>query len=418
MNTGLRKVVVAYMLVFVVLGGLWIGGCGKGGEEKGKVTITIGLLSDMSGPASPALVPINYALADLVSYYNENNIVPGVRFKVVSYDTRYDSSRSIPGYEWVKDKGAQIIFGILATDGEILKNYVDRDKVPYFTISCTGAMIEPPGWIFTGMFPANYELQTMLQWLSENDWDYSKGIPKIGAVGWGEPSTLSSMAGIKQYAQAHPDKFQLGALRTAPMGGLMWTAEIMSVKDCDYVFPPLTGAAITTFMQQYRDAGGKGKFIWAGAQCAYVGLVVDAVGWQAIDGIPTTLSYGWWSDTESPLAALANQLLDANHTAGEAAAMRHAGAGYMAGICLYYPGFAIIEATVKAVGAENFTRQAFYDTAGNLSFTLPDGQTYSYTPTTKRYGPDSLLILRVNAAKQDLVRVSDWVPLVTEGPVQ
>jgi hypothetical protein len=271
--------------------------------------------------------------------------------------------------------------------------------------------------MFTDMVPGNYEMQTMLQWLSENDWDYSKGIPTIGAAGWAEPSTLSYQAGIKQYAEAHPDKFQLVPLRTIPMGGLMWTAEIMSLKDCDYVFTPITGAAISTFIQQYRDAGGKGKFVWCGSQAAYVGLTVDALGWQAIDGIPITLTYGWWTDTESPLAALTNQLLDANHSAGEAAKLRYAGAGYLAGIALYYPAFNIIEATVEAVGAENFTGQAFYDTAGNISLTLPDGQKCSYTPT-KRSGYDFMVILRVNAAKEDLVRVSDWIPLVTEGPVR
>jgi len=416
MNHRWRTVALSCLMVLALVVTLGLG-CGNGGEEKGKVTITIGLLSDMSGPASPALVPINYALADLVSHYNENNLIPGVRFKVVSYDTRYDSSRSIPGYDWLKGKGAKIIFGILSSDGEILKNYVDRDQVPYFSISCTGAMIEPPGWMFTDMVPGNYEMQTMLQWLSENDWDYSKGIPTIGAAGWAEPSTLSYQAGIKQYAEAHPDKFQLVPLRTIPMGGLMWTAEIMSLKDCDYVFTPITGSAISTFMQQYRDAGGKGKFVWCGSHAAYVGLTVDALGWEAIDGIPLILTYDWWTDTESPLAALTNQLLDANHSAGEAAKLRYAGAGYLAGIALYYPAFNIIEATVKAVGAENFTGQAFYDTAGNISLTLPDGQKCSYTPT-KRSGYDFMVILRVNAAKQDIVRVSDWIPLVTEGPVK
>jgi ABC-type branched-subunit amino acid transport system substrate-binding protein len=409
MNHRWTTVALSCLIIFALVAALGLG-CGKGGEEKGKVTITIGHISDMTGPASPALVPITYAVRDLASYFSET--IPGVNLKVVEYDDQYNPSRDVPGYDWVRSKGAQVVIGALPTLGETLKSFAERDKVPYFSMSSTKTMIDPPGWVFCNQVPGEEEMGILLQWLSENDWDYSEGTPKIGAVGWAEPATLSYHDGIRQYVQGHSDKFTLGALRTAPMGVSTWTAEVAATKDCDYVLVPSTGTSITTFQEQYRAAGGKAKFIWNGAQTAYIGLIVNALGWDAIDGIPMTISYLWWTDTGSQLAALANELLD-TYRPEKADSLRRAGTGYLAGVCLTYPMFDIIAATVERVGAKNVTGQAIYDTAITYDRETPDGQGVSFT-AGKRAGFDYMVIYRVDAAKRDMVRASDWLPYVAD----
>jgi len=65
------------------------------------VVITIGSLSDITGPASNAMTVINMALDDVVEYFNDENLIPGVELKVVTYDGQLDPARDIPGYEWL-----------------------------------------------------------------------------------------------------------------------------------------------------------------------------------------------------------------------------------------------------------------------------------------------------------------------------
>jgi len=46
------------------------------------------------------------ALEDLVAYYNDSDLIPGVRLEVVVYDGQWDPARDIPGYEWLRGRGA------------------------------------------------------------------------------------------------------------------------------------------------------------------------------------------------------------------------------------------------------------------------------------------------------------------------
>jgi hypothetical protein len=77
-------------------------GCG-GGKAVGKVTITIGEITDFTGPAAPAVTTIHYAREDVARYYNEKGLIPGVKIKLASWDTHYDASREVPGYDWVRE---------------------------------------------------------------------------------------------------------------------------------------------------------------------------------------------------------------------------------------------------------------------------------------------------------------------------
>jgi len=101
MNRSWKRAIAA-LLILVLVVPLCLS-CGE--EEEGVVTITIGEITDLTGPASPAIIPLHWALADMVSDYNEKGLIPGVKFKVVSWDNKYDPSRDIPGYEWVRERG-------------------------------------------------------------------------------------------------------------------------------------------------------------------------------------------------------------------------------------------------------------------------------------------------------------------------
>lgn len=162
------------------------------------VVITIGNHSDLTGPAANCMQMINHALEDVVGYYNKNNRIPGMKFKVVTYDSQVDPSRDIPGYEWLISKGADFIFTPMPSATASFKPRADEDKVVVFTATGSIQELNPPGYVFSlGVVP-QYEAMTLLKWIAENHWDYqTRGPAQIGGTAWTEGGTRRS--GLKPH---------------------------------------------------------------------------------------------------------------------------------------------------------------------------------------------------------------------------
>jgi ABC-type branched-subunit amino acid transport system substrate-binding protein len=411
MNNGLRKLTIFCLVALTLVLTLGVG-CGKGSQGTKQITITVGNISDMSGPASTALIPINYALDDLARYYNENNLIPGARIKVVSYDGRYDPSLTIPGFDWVKEKGVIAIFTALPGVPETLKPFAEQNKIPILSLTTAEAQIEPPGWVFCMNVPARSEVMTVLKWISENDWDWkTKGPAKIGSAGWEETYASECRDAIKDYAQAHPDEFEYVAGPLSPMGTVMWTGEVQALQGCDYVFPPSTGTGISTFLREFRDKGGTAKLIGTEAHTAYMGLLVDSVGWPLLNGMISAAPGRWWNEP-CTVVNLANELLYKYHPK-QADDVVHSGVGYLGGFEQFYGFFQIIQKAAENVGIKNLDGQAIYDAAVGFKMTWDGFGEWDLT-LTKRYAWNYVAIMEWSAQQQDIVRkVADWLPLVT-----
>ncbi len=152
------------------------------------VTITIGNLTDLTGVSANAMSVIDMALEDLVRYYNQENLIPGVELKVVNYDGQTDPSRDIPGYEWLRQKGADLIHSPVTATASILKPFLEEDNLLLFSESASGEALIPPGYVFAPTAASEDLAYTLLRWVAENDWDYkSNGPAKIGAADWPTP---------------------------------------------------------------------------------------------------------------------------------------------------------------------------------------------------------------------------------------
>lgn len=409
----MKKSLIRGMACFLVLAltALFGVGCGGGGEG-GKVTIVVGEIIDLTGPGSPAVKSFHYATQDLASYYNDRGLIPGAKIKLVTWDNQFNVARELPGYDWCKQQGAKVIFGVHQTTPETLKPFAERDKMPVFTGTFTEAGAEPPGWVF--IMGANVAKQeaTILKWVSENDWDYNQGVPKIGFFGWSEVGGIGVEKAVKEYCRAHPDEFNYVGGYFSPMGSSMFSGEIEKLKDCDYVYP--YGYPAGQFIHDFRTKGYTAKFIGDTCQSAFSGFFVDLCGWDTLDGYLTLNLARWWNES-SPLVDLAKELLS-KYRSGEAESIIHAGAGYVGGMSNLLAFYEILRQTVQEVGAENFSGQAMYDTAVNFklnaeSTPLWNGMSEWSFSDTDRSCVHDVAVYKWSAQDQDLVRVSDWLPL-------
>lgn len=382
------------------------------GDEEEGTTIIIGNLTDQTGVAAPALTPMSWVLRDIVSDINKKEPIPGVKLEVVDYDTGFDPSKFIAGYEYLKERGAQVIVSVFNDASETLKPLAERDKIAILGMATSVPMVDPPGWVFAFSPPTRWSVKAMLKWL-EDTWDY-EGLgrsPKIISVGWNDAWGTDQERGAREYCQANPDKFEYLGGYLAPVGTQTWSGEVAVSRNADYVNLCATGAIQpATFIKEYREKGGTANFISTEAPSAYVGYIVDYAGWDAVDGHLNAQGWGWWNLTQWDEIKYIRDLLYEYHP-NEADDLIHAGMGYLGGGAMQNFALQSVLAAIERVGVENFNGQAYYDTAVNYMVDWAGSQR-GFT-AERRYAADDCIILEWSAADQDLEMVSDgWVPLI------
>jgi hypothetical protein len=409
MIRGWKRAVPA-VLVLILLAPLLFG-CGGVGGGGGKVTITIGYITDFTGPAAGMVQTLNYVVEDVVRHFNEEDLIPGVKIRLVTYDGRSDPARDIPGYDWCRERGARVVITLVGATGEILKPFAEKDKVVLAALGGSMPLIEPPGWAFWFSIPSGYEMETLLKWISEEHWDYAKGIPKVGMAAWNEPTTRDILTGLKKYSQDHPDKFEWVGSFLVPLGTMSWGGEIEKLKNCDYVQGAIVPAPLATFVKNFQGRGYHATFISGSATPSFKGFLVDTFGWEPLDGWLSTSIGKWWTE-HSGMVGLANELLY-KYRVGQAEDIVYQGMGYVGGFHNVYAILEVFKKAIEEVGAENFNGQAFYDAALNYRTTWEGYPQWGFSET-KRYLIGDVQVFEWNAEAKDLVRLSDWLPAVVE----
>jgi len=386
-------------------------GCGEEDNGDQEVTITIGQITDITGPAGTAYRAVNLALTDQIRDINENDRIPGVKLEVATYDTGYDLSKDIPGYEWCKQRGAEVIMAGLPS-AEVFKPFAEKDKIAVVTLAVSKTMVDPPGWLFAMNAPVSYQVKAFLKWISEEYWDEARPA-KIGSVGWGEPYHVEITEAIEEYATAHTEDFEYVAGIIAPSGTVNWSADINTLIDCDYVWIPSTGTDTVTFAQQFRDHGGTSTFINGDAMDAFRGLLLDAVGWDGMEGsISAHGSTRFWGEPY-PVIELGEEILNMYH-ANEAAEIIYGGIGYIGGFQQARAFLDVLQKAIEKVGAESFNGQAFYDTAIETEVTWEGYEPWGFAPN-KRYAWGYIGIYKWSESADNIIRfVPDWIPNLIE----
>jgi len=376
--------------------------------EPESIVITIGNLTDMTGVAANGMAPVNMALGDTISYYNDQNFIPGVKLKVITYDGQYDPARDIPGYEWIKERGADFIFSPVAATAITLKPRLEEDKMVLFAMSPSEEAFVPPGWVFAmGNVLYSQQIYTLLKWVAENDPDFPQNRPaRIGGTMWNEPAGVAILGAAEKYAKTNPDQYEWEGGYTNKFS-FVWTSEVEALKDCDYVFPPIP---LNVFVKAYRDAGYTAKFLGTDAHIAFMGQIDDEGLWDEVDGMLVVRPFRWWNE-EGELVDLTKKILYENHP-DDAEDIIRRGVGYIT----VQPVYMILEAvreTVEEVGPQNFNSEALYNTLQSFSITV-DGCHHSFSEI-KRTSNDYLNIDELRSADKDLFRVDpEWLPLVSE----
>ncbi len=386
-------------------------GCSSDKTPAEDVTIVIGDLTDLSGPGVAAMKPISWALQDYCDYVNEEGLCKGVTFRVVAYDTKYDPSRFMTGYEDLKSRGANIIFTAPPAIADAIKARADIDQMPVICASSTANMVDNVGYVFTLANLDRYRVPFFLDWLHENDWE-GTGPAKLGLVGYPLAPSPDVQAAIQAYCPKNTDKYTLVGTTLVPMNTMTWSAEVQTYKDCDYLFIAANGATMaSTFVEQYRAAGGRAKLVGSDAFNAYVGAVTDKAGWDSVDGTLTFGNWGYWT-LESAQVDLIKELLERNHP-NDAAALMKIGSGVVGGGMDAHMTVMLLMEVVKKVGLDDIREdglsgQEIYEALQQVTAQAPGYYPVNY-PDGERQGARYIDVQRWSAADQNLIVITDWL---------
>ncbi|MFC2000716.1 ABC transporter substrate-binding protein [Chloroflexota bacterium] len=402
-----RNKVAACLLVLVLLATLY-SGCRQLKAEE--LTIRIGCVTDITGQGAPVLIHFIYILDDLVRYYNQEDPIPGVKIELDIYDTRSDAARDLPAYEWMRDWGADIIIVCMPQSAEAMMSFAERDEIPLAVIPATEALVQPPAWAYCFSYPAAYAMRALLEWISENHWDYDEGIPKVGCASWRESYSVDVEEGVREYCRAYPEKFDYVAGLLPPQGTVAWGGEVEKLKECDYVAIPNIPPAMGTFAREFRAKGNDATFIGPDAVAASRDFLVKMCGWEAVDGTLSTNVTGLWTDDTEPVR-LAKEILYKYRPDYAEEIMSTGGTGYLGGFQSLHVFFELLRNAITAVGAENFDGQAFCAEAVTFKTAWEDCPEWGFT-ATRRYALAHTAIYEFREQLGDLVRMSDWLPVI------
>jgi len=378
----------------------------------------LGNISDITGPAAPALVVVDFALDDLIGHFNDNNLIPGLELTVETYDSQYDPGRSIPAYEWLLERGADVIVTGLPPVMATIHSRATGDEVALLSIVVESSALQLPTWnfAFSGV-PRSY-IYTLMNWIQENDPDFPSDRPaKIGGVGMIGPYAQELQDAGKAFADAHPNQWDWVNGYILNWETVTFGPEVESLLDADYIIPPSTGFYAGSFMNEYVNADGNAKFLGTDAHNSYMGMIVETVGgWDAIDGMLFCVPNRWYNE-QSQITDLMNELLTTNHNASDAAQYKSSGSAYQGAFHQWWALIMLVQETAAQHGPDNVNSQTIYDTATSFSIEYEadgGGQRASFSEE-KRAAWDFFGIYRASGADQDLMRIGadDWWPVLT-----
>ncbi len=398
MSQRLIKTVALILLGVLLLTLPGLAGCA--GEKEEVPEIVIGVLTDFTGTASFAVKPTINAMMDYFSMVEEEDPIPGVKIKFITYDTRLDYARITPGYVWLKGRGAVMMHIVNPADNEILIDRYAEDEIPVIGSQVQPTLLGNP-WMFCFSSSNANETEVLMQWVMES-WDYDAlGTPKIGHLGWTLMSTEYHQEGIDAAMKANPGKFDWVGVQRVPMGTTTWAGEVSKLKDCDFIVVSVVGPMAASFVKEARARGYEGNFLSGiNAFPGYWDLVRAAVPEDELYGCYHAGHWPWWNEDVPFITKLKGAIQ--RYRSGEAEALMRS-SGPLTGWAMGMLMTDAISRAVEEVGAENVDGTAIRDALAETNMTVPGwGNPWRFTA-------EENFLARAERVYEWIIAEEDWV---------
>jgi branched-chain amino acid transport system substrate-binding protein len=146
--------------------------------------IKVGGLFDLTGITSDVGKPYAQGVQDGVAWVNANGGINGKKVRLISVDYGYKIPEAVAAYKrLVADEKVVMVNGWGTGDTLALKDFVNKDKIPYFSASFAGDLTDPSKTPYNFFVAPSYsdEIRAWLTWVKD-DAKAKGGKPKVAFI--------------------------------------------------------------------------------------------------------------------------------------------------------------------------------------------------------------------------------------------
>jgi branched-chain amino acid transport system substrate-binding protein len=224
--------------------------------------IKVGGIFDLTGITSDVGKPYAQGVQDGVAWVNANGGINGKKVKLLSVDYGYKIPEAVAAYKrLVTDERVVMINGWGTGDTLALKDFVNKDKVPYFSASFAGDLTDPAKTPYNFFVAPSYsdQIRAWLSWV-KSDWKDKSRNPKVaffyGDNAYGKAPIEAGRRFSKESGIDLVDEEILpGNFQDA-------TSQLlnMKAKGADYAYINVTTTGVSLILKNARALGLQTKF--------------------------------------------------------------------------------------------------------------------------------------------------------------
>jgi branched-chain amino acid transport system substrate-binding protein len=224
--------------------------------------IKVGGIFDLTGITSDVGKSFAQGVRDGVSWTNTNGGINGKSIKLVEVDYGYKIPEAVAAYKrMINDDKVIMINGWGTGDTEGLKEFVNKDKIPYVSASFSGHLSNPAKTPYNFFVAPTYsdQLRAWLRWVKD-DWKDKSRNPRVAFMYGDNAYGKSPMEAGRQYCK----EIGVDLVDEAILPGAFQdaTSQLLSLKQkgTDYAYINVTTTGVSTVLKDARKLGLAIKF--------------------------------------------------------------------------------------------------------------------------------------------------------------
>ena len=257
MNIG--KLLKMLIPVFLISALVIVSACAPAPPAEGKV-LKVGVIADISGPASVSTLPIFQGITDYFDYLNEElDGIDGVKLEVLWGDSKYDSATAVTHVSSFLEEGVILVCVSNTLDIMGSVGALEAAKTPAIGIAASKPLYIPPGWYYGCLPEASQQFATHLDWYY-SEWK-KQGLDRpmrVAVVCWDSATGRTMAEGVKRWIEMQPAGVAELVYEAYPGPTTVdYTPDLLGAKaaDPDVIPAGLYGGAFGLIL---RDAGKAG----------------------------------------------------------------------------------------------------------------------------------------------------------------
>lgn len=256
----LGKIAVLVLAVFMVAS-LGVFFCNSQAYAAPKKTITIGIMSCISGGQAVIGNTYLFGAEQAVEYVNKKQLLgKDVVLKAIVIDDQLNATVGLNAYQRVKDK--LLAFTGYDTSGCCaLRPFVEQDKKPFVACTTNRTFIYPPSKYVFGVATPYEELLVGFLKAVKSNWK-EKRAPRLGLISFDIPSGRVAVNAAKKYGPGIG--WEIDPISFIPLTTVDFSQAIARVKakKPDWVQLSLTGGQMKAVLAQAKISGIKDTTKW------------------------------------------------------------------------------------------------------------------------------------------------------------